>query len=318
MPNVIGPGSFPRGEPMNYVPFNYDQINIAAGQYNPSPVKAFNNQYYHYWCRALFQRLQSSIILDVPWSGTERDFLYYCLFRFGYVAVLEHPDFGFIFQPCALGGMDLYYQPLYAIITNPRFKNRQTKYNIHSECEILKATPDFMGCWDIVSHYAEKLAGMDSAVNMSIINNKFAYIIWAKTKAAAESLKKMMDKINKGEPFVVPDKAILGQTKDDIPYNILERPNLRNSYITPEQLNDIRKLIAMFDNEIGIPSIDNEKKERLITTEAEMSANDALSRVTVWNTCLNESFDIINAKYGTTMKSTIRHSNAQTGGDIYG
>ena len=127
-----------------------------------------------------------------------------------------------------------------------------------------------------------------------------------------------MDKINKGEPAVFPDKALLGATKDDMPFNIIERPNLRNTYITPDQLNDIRKVIAMFDNEIGIPALDNEKKERLITSEAEMSTNDALSRVTVWNTCLNESFDIINARYGKTMKSTIRHSQDTSGGAVYG
>lgn len=304
---------------MNYLPFEYDQINIAAGHYTPSPIKAFNNNYYAYWCRALFQRLQSTIILDVPWSGTERDFLYFCLFRFGFVAMLDHQDFGFIYQPCTLGGRDIYYQPTYAMISNPKFKNTgKVKYKIHKECEILKATPDFMGCWDIISHYAEKLAGLDSAVNMSIINNKFGYLLWAKTKAAAESLKKAFDKINRGEPIAIVDKAVTGSTREDIPFNILERPNLRNSYITPDQLNDIRKVIAIFDNEIGIPALDNEKKERLITSEAEMSTNDALSRVTVWNTCLNESFDIINARYGTSMKSTIRHSQDQTGGALYG
>lgn len=304
---------------MNYIPFNYDQINIVAGHYTPSPIKAFNNNYYAYWCRALFQRLQSTIILDVPWSGTERDFLYYCLFMYGYVAMLDHQEFGFIFQPCTLGGRDIYYQPTYAMISNPKFKKTgKVRYKIHKECEILKATPDFMGCWDIISHYAEKLAGLDSAVNMSIINNKFGYLLWAKTKAAAESLKKAFDKINKGEPIAIVDKAVTGSTREDIPFNILERPNLRNSYITPDQLNDIRKVIAMFDNEIGIPALDNEKKERLIASEAEMSTNDALSRVTVWNTCLNESFDIINARYGTSMKSTIRHSQDQTGGALYG
>lgn len=305
---------------MNYVPFKYDQINIAAGTYNPSPIKAFNNQYYGYWCRALFHRLQSSIILDVPWSGAERDFLYYCLFKFGYVVMLDHPRFGFIFQPCTLGGRDIYYQPVYTMITNPKFKKDKQKYYIHKECEVLKLTPDYLGCWDIIEHYAEKLAGLDSAVNMSIINNKFAYVLAAKTRRAAEALKKIFDKINKGESAVFFDKSIItgNPGKDDQPFNLLERPNLRNSYLTPEQLNDIRQVVAMFDNEVGIPSLDYEKKERLITNEAEISTNDALSRVTVWNTCLNESFDIINARYGKSMKATVRHSNSQTGGASYG
>ena len=94
-----------------YLPLNYERINLMAGTYSPAPIKAFNNQYYSYWERALFQRAQSSIILDVPWDGSERDFLYYCLFKFGFVAVLKQTEYGVIFQPCTLKGYDIFYQP---------------------------------------------------------------------------------------------------------------------------------------------------------------------------------------------------------------
>ena len=72
---------------MYYTPLNYDKINVMAGTYQPSPIKAFNNQYYAYWERSLFQRAQSNIILNVPWDGSERDFLYYCLFTISQATV---------------------------------------------------------------------------------------------------------------------------------------------------------------------------------------------------------------------------------------
>ena len=303
-----------------YIPFNYEKINVATGQYNPSPVKPYNNEYYAYWCRALFQRAQSAIILDVPWDGKEKDFLYYCLFKFGFVAVLDLPEFGFIFQPCTLGGYDIYYQPTYALINNPKFKNIQkTRFEIGTDCQILKLTPDYFGTWDIIQHYASKLASLEGAIDMSIVNSRLAYIIAGKTKAAMETLKKALTKISKGEPAVFVDKRVLNSQQDkESAFQFLERKDLKSNYLTPMQLQDAKTIINMFDCEIGIPGISFEKKERLITSEAEMSNNDALSRVTVWNTCLNESFDVINKKYGTNMKSTVRHDNTQSGGVTYG
>ena len=77
-------------------------------------------------------------------------------------------------------------------------------------------------------------------------------------------------------------------------------------------------LLNMFDSEIGIPSLPYQKKERLVTSEAESRVIDATSRATVWNTCLNESFDIINAHFGTTMSSKLRFNPDETGGALYG
>ena len=68
---------------MGYIPFNYDKINAAAGTYNPSPVKSYNNKTFSYWERALFQRAVFSIDdvkLPEDWTGTVKDFLYYCWF----------------------------------------------------------------------------------------------------------------------------------------------------------------------------------------------------------------------------------------------
>ena len=70
----------------------------------------------------------------------------------------------------------------------------------------------------------------------------------------------------------------------------------------------------MFDAEIGIVTIPYNKKERMVTSEAESRQGDALARITVWNDCLNQCFDIINTKYGTNMKSSIRHDMIPSGG----
>ena len=108
---------------MFYTPLNYEQINVSAGTYTPSTVKAFNNETFAFWERALFQRACSVLKFNVPddWKGNVKDFLLYCLFKFGYVAIFENNKFGLCFQPCTLNGYNFYYQPKEVIISNPLY-----------------------------------------------------------------------------------------------------------------------------------------------------------------------------------------------------
>jgi len=300
-----------------YVPFNYGQINVAAGTTSPSMVKSFNNKTYAFWERSLFQRACSVLQFELPdtWQGSVKDFFYYCLFKYGYVAVFERDETGLVFQPCSLYGYDFYYQPTEAIISNPMLN---TRLKIHDECEIIKLTPDYMGIWDIISYYAEKLSTLDNAINMSIINNKLAYILGARNKASAEALKKIMDKVNKGEPAVIFDKSLLlhndTQDKGESPFQFLERTNLKNSYLTTDQLNDFQTILNNFDAEVGIPTIPYQKKERLVTSEAESRVIDSTSRSIIWKDTIDSSSKLVNNMFGSNISCILRYdeSDAET------
>lgn len=278
-----------------YYPLNYDSINNAAGLYAPSAIKAYNNVSFAYWERSLFQRSCSTLKFTVPWSGKVFDFFMYCLFRFGYIAISENDVYGKWFQPCTLSGYDFYYQPTRAIISNPDY-NADLK--IGKDCEILKLTPDYMGIWDIISFFAAELSELDNAINMSLVNNKFGFILGARNKTAAQAIKKALDKINAGEPAVIYDMSLLNDETDEAePWQVWERGNLKDTYFTPEQLQDRMTILNQFDAEIGIPTIPYNKKERMVQSEAESRQYDAVSRVTVWINTLEESIKDINALY---------------------
>ena len=283
-----------------YTPLNYDQINVLAGSYNPSPVKAYNNKTFAYWERSLFQRACSVVVSELPedWTGTVKDFLYYCLFRFGYLPIFERPEVGFTFQPAGLSGYDWYYQPTTAIVSNPLLSG-SLELKIGKDCELLKLTPDFIGVWDIISYYAEKLSTLDNAINMSLINNKFAFILGARNKVAGQALRKMLDKINKGEPAVIYDMKLLNDPTDkEEPFQVWERKgSLKDSYLTTEQLQDFQTIINSFDAEIGIPTIPYQKKERMVTSEADSRQNDSKARATIWIECLQSSADKVKKLY---------------------
>lgn len=295
---------------MNYVPLNYNQINVAQGLYSPSMVKSINNKTYAFWQRSLFQRACSVLQFEVPdnWTGEIKDFLYYCLFKYGYVAVSYMSEYGQYFQPCGLDGYNFYYQPTTAVISNPAL-DKTLNLEIHKECELIKLTPDYRGIWDIIDYYAEKLSVLDNAINMSLINNKFAFFMGARNKAAGEAIKKMLDKVNKGEPAVVYDMKLLNDPTDKAePWQFLERNNLKASYLTTDQLMDFQTLLNNFDTEIGIPALPYQKKERMVTSEAESKIIDATSRSIVWFDTITNSIENVKKLYpGIKLSVSLRY-----------
>lgn len=283
---------------MNYTPLNYHNINVGAGTYNPSPVKAYNNRTFGYWVRALFQRATSVIDFELPdtWQGNIKDFFLYCLYKYGYVAVFNYDDVGLVFQPCTLSGYNFYYQPTDAIISNPKY---QDTLIIGESCELIKLTPDYVGIWDVIEYYAERFSQLDNAINMSLINCKTPYILGAKNKTASSALKKILDKVNGGEPAVIFDEKLMNDPNSkDTPFQLLELlRNPKEAYLTTDQLMDFRTILDNFDSEIGIPALPYQKKERLVSDEATMRAYDGSARSLTWFNTLTSSINEVKKLY---------------------
>ena len=297
-----------------YTPLNYDRINNIEGHVQPSMLKYCNSVTYAYWQRSLFQRAISTIKFEgLPdtWEGEVKDFFYWCLFAYGYVGVFNTRNFGISFQPGALYGFDFYYQPTEFIVANPKLQKR---FKIHKEAELIRLTPDYKGIFDIISYYAMLLSALDSGINQSIVNSKFAWLIGAKNKAAAETLKKAFDKINSGEPAVVLDKSFLleqdNQSKED-PWSFLERTNIKNDYLTTDMLMDRSTLLSAFDAEIGIRTLPYNKKERLVTAEAESGEQDSTARLMVWKATLDSSLELVNKMFKTDIRAEITYEGGK-------
>ena len=304
--------------PNGYKPLNYEQINNIEGHLQPSMLKYCNSVTYAYWQRSLFQRAISTIdFKNLPdnWQGSVKDFFYWCMFAYGFVGVFDSDEFGLSFQPGALYGFDFYYQPTEFIVANPKLNRR---FKLHEEAEIIKLTPDYRGIWDIISYYSMLLSALDSGINMSIVNNKFAYLMGAKNKAAAESLKKIFDKIAAGEPAVIFDQNLLpndSQSKEE-PWSFLERSNMKQSYLTTDQLMDRQTLLSAFDAEIGIRSLPYNKKERLVTAEAESRDQDSTARLMVWKATLDSSLKLVNDMFGTSIEASLTYKDGDYNGTV--
>lgn len=304
----------------NYMPLNYEHINIVQSAYYPSTVKSYNNQAFRFWQRGLFQRACSTLLIKMPkiWQPN-KDLLYYCLFAFGFVGCGELPDLGKWFNPGTFHGFDFYYRPTHFILTNPYFNGADgLQLEIGKDCEIIKLTPDYLGIWDIISYYAEKLATIDVAINTAIINSKYAFAAGAKNKAAAAVLKTIFDRINRGDPAVFFDQKLANDGKDEAePWQFLKIQDVKSNYIVTDLLRDFQTLINDFDTEIGIPTLPYEKKERLVTDEARSKSIDATSRSIVWYDTLTDSFNRANKFLGFSdedkLEVTLRYNLVKGG-----
>lgn len=273
----------------------------------PNTYHNHNTYEYKYWVRSLLQKLWDSVLFEgMPedWSGEVFDFFKLCLFARGYVVVFKDNEYGFVFQPCTLNGFNFYYQPTEALVANPGLNKTIT---LGQDGELLRLTPDYKGIFDIIDYYAEKLAEISKAIDMAIVNAKVPCVLSADNEAQAETLKKVYDKVQNGESLVIYKDEIYNDeiipSKDM--FNIWDREHLKDTYLTHDLLEDQKVLLDNFFQEIGIPTSVYEKKERLVSDEANISVLQSQARASTWIDCLNSSFEKINKMFNTTMSATL-------------
>lgn len=301
-----------------YIPKNYEKLNILEGHITPACIKPFNNASYRYWERTLFERAQSKLKINgwLPeWNGFGlKDFFWFLMLARGFCGFRETKKLGRVFGLCEFGGaLNIFYQPTKALFTDPSNTVNKFEYKIYDPatkkkgdeyCAVVKLTPDAGGIWDIIQHYAVELALLDCSIQSSIISAKLAKVMGASTKAGAQALKEAVDNINKGEIAVVLDKRIMndrtkgGNAVD--PITVYEYFN-SNNYLTDKLLQDRANILSEFDTEIGISSLPYQKKERMVVNEAESKEEESQARINLWIDTMNEGLNLVNEMWGTNL-----------------
>lgn len=297
------------------IPVYYDHANAIMSQQRPFKVFTQDNGLAWYYQRYLLQKAMSVFEWDLPENWTKyrgKDYFLYCLYCFGFVAVVNTDKFGVIPQGCTLGGYGVFYEPKWAVIANPLLRG-VLRPKIGKECELIKLQPDYGGIMDIVYQYAEQMALASQAVSVNLINSKFAFLFGADNNASAQSLKKMYEEITSGQPAVVADKKLL--RNDGTPAWQLFVQNLKQQYIASDILSDMKKIEAEFDTRIGIPNANTDKRERLITDEVNSNNAGTNALASQWKTSLDDSIERVNKLFGDSCKPlAVRWRKLEEGG----
>ena len=283
---------------INGAPYYYNYINAETSQVTPSTVHVKDSGLCRYFTKYLLQKAMSVFEWDLP-ETWNKDYFLYVLYCWGYVAVVNTDKFGVIPQGCGLKGYDVFYAPTHAVIANPLLSGI-LEPRIGTQCELLKLQPDFSGILDLVGHYAEQMALASQSVSVNLLNSKLSYVFTAKTKALAESLKKMYDQIASGEPAVVIDSRLKNAADGEETWKAFEQ-NVGGNYIVTNLLADLRKIEAMFDTEIGIPNANTDKRERLIQDEVNANNIETYSKCALWLENLQDACKRVNDMFGLSI-----------------
>ena len=300
--------------------WNERTIQMLENLHFPNTYWKGKTKEYQYWFRSLLQKVDSSLIFSGIPEGWSDDFFHLCLWVFGFVAVFKtnrsdldkFGEDGILFQPCTISGFDFYYQPEKCLVSNPKYTK---EFTLGKDAELLKLTPDFMGILDIIDYYATKLAEISKGIDMGLINTKMPVILTASNDAQAETLKKIYDKVQTGDSLVVYKDTTEG---DEIipskePFEVWNN-DFKQTYIVHNLLEDMQLILDSFYVEIGLP-VAIEKKERLVTSEADFASAQSQARISCWVQTLQESFDKIEKTFGIKMEVTYAAEENDTDGD---
>ena len=289
----------------NNLPFFYDEINNMRGHNVPSNGMCYTSDTYYFFWRSLYQRIASKFKWTVP-DHWDKEVFEFSLYALGFLGIFDankyartpNQRYGIIPAPSTVSGIGVQMQPTKIRTANPHFYMPYSEI-IYEGAGLIKLTGDYRGILDIVDFYAMEIATLWSSIDQSIINARFAYIVAANSEAAAATLKAIFDARNSGKPLIVYDKDKLKKKdavdktaplEDNDPFEVLDL-HVGENYITDKLLADYRRIVNLFDTEIGIPNNPYEKGERLITNEVESNSAETVARFTYFMDCLNRSID---------------------------
>lgn len=290
------------------VPINYDYLNLYEAAYQPGVVHIKNTRLAMFFYRYLMEKIYSVFEIKIP-DTWDRTYFLWSLFVAGRMAVFDSPEYGVIFQHCTLNGRGIYYQPTYAMVSNPVLRDLRS-LEIGHDCVLIKMQPDYCGASDIVSFYTDMLSLCAEACGMNILNSKLAYLFAAGNKAAAESFKKLFDSVVSGNPAVVFDKSLLN---DDGELNVqMFNQDLGRNYIAGQILEDMAKWDARFNTEIGIPNVNIAKQSGVTVDEVHANDIDSKAKASLWLETIQKGFKEANEKYGLNLSIKFRFDGAET------
>lgn len=296
---------------MSRPPFYNQTVNAYTSSFSPNTLHAYNTELTQYFMRYLVQDVLSVYKVTMP-ETWDVNYVLYTLFCRGYFAVVETDKFGVIAQQCGLGGRNVFYQPSYATITNPLLTGI-LRPQIGTQCALVKFQPDYGNISDIVYYYATQMALVYEALVTNLQAAKIAWVYFTSDKRGAETFKKLIDRIMGGDIAVAVDSDLFDQARGEPRWTLFDN-ELKSNFIGAELTKQMRDLRADFHTEIGIPTANTEKRERLIVDEVNSNNIETYSRPALWLEEIERGCKTARELFGIPLKFEWRYPPQTKGG----
>lgn len=218
------------------------------------------------------------------------------LFVGGYFTITD-TEIGVVPLICGVSGNNVFNRPNKVIVANHVLGSFERVIGV--DCALIRLQYDYHGIETMLQRYATMLAMCDSSQAVNILNAKVAFVAFAESKAQAETMKKMYDNIAMGEPavFMKGDPSM----RDQFIFN-----NVKQNFVGSEIQDLKNRIMDEFLSEIGIKNVNTEKKERLVTYEAESRNEETISGVSHWLETVNLGLDDANRLYDMKLRFKLR------------
>lgn len=194
----------------------------------------------------------------------------------------------------SLTGITYTGQPSQAVIALPVLG--EFNRTIGLDCEVLYLERFSSGLYytfrKIVQIYAEQLASADCSIDVNLMNSRLAYVVEAETKSQAETIKEAYDRVSVGEPLVVCKNGTIDKGGLQAFFG-----NVKQQYVAGDIQDTKRTIICEFLTSIGINNANTDKKERLITSEANSNNIELCANVSLWKYNIDRCVKRINRMF---------------------
>lgn len=272
----------------------------------PRKVYGVDNINTEYYKRNLWNIIYSIFDFENIPEYWDINYIKDVLYREGYITVVEYNGDAWALRG-GLAGVNLYNKPTDILISNPVIGGFSRKIGKDGEIvylNILNNKPYSIA--PLVQHYAELLAQIDRSINTSLINSRVAHIYECETDADVATIQKAYDMVSYGQPMVAIKKGtgMIAESRVTL-------ANVKNTYIGNDLLLTKRTIMNEFLTAVGINNRNTDKKERLITDEANRNNREIARNVGLWLENLTACFDRVNKLFGLNIKVKLKNRNEE-------
>lgn len=256
---------------------------------------------FSYWFNLLSEKcMDMYLYVGLP-DSVPAQFLERSLIMVGYAVIFAVDD---IMQtaPGSLSGVGWYYLPTTFTYAVPWLRGGYR--TIGKDCEVIYNSKQDMyyyrGLRDLIARYARMLADIESSINIVVVNQRAAKLdIVADTQTATE-VDRARTAIEQGARYTINQKSIIDRY---FPKEWSQIP-ASNQII---QLIDARdRILSNFLEEIGVKSINMNKRERMIISEVTADTQLLLTNVEDMLAERQAGVDRVNKMFGTKI-SVVRN-----------
>jgi len=208
----------------------------------------------------------------------------------GYSVIAQYDGNIYAFQ-AGFSGQDVYYRPTQAIINNPALKFNAT-LDLNTDCILIKNDDMQKGLLYFYKHYGTLLTENELTMLLADYNLRMPSLISANDDNTIENAQAYLSDIVEGKVGVIGESKLFDSLK-------VQPTADKGSSNFADMYGYQQYLLATLNNEIGLATNNNMKKERLTTNEVDVNQNATYPLIDNMLRNRQEALAKINDLFGT-------------------